>query len=167
MPSEAIALVVVAGSGGTGAAVDLLTRRVPNPLTLGTSALGFALAAADLSGVTVGQAAVGLGLGAALMMPGHVFGQTGAGDVKLFAALGTLLGPSRIGMAFLYTAIAGGVLALVIAAMRGNLTRSVQQTAQLVRTKGRNVTDIEHASDNRIPYAPAVACGALAAALGF
>ena len=49
------------------------------------------------------------------MLPGHVIGATGAGDVKLFAALGTFLGPSRTGIAFLYMAIAGAVLAAVVA----------------------------------------------------
>ena len=45
------------------------------------------------------------------MLPGHLFGATGAGDVKLFAAAGTLLGPSDMVLAFVATAIAGGVLA--------------------------------------------------------
>ena len=167
MPSDALALVAVAGTGGTGAAIDLFTRRVPNPLTLATTALGFTLAATQLSGLTLGQAAGGFCIGLALMLPGHVIGRTGAGDVKLFAALGTLLGPSRIGMAFLYTAIAGGALALIVASSRGSLTRAVGRTADLIRTGGRSAAEIEAASDNRCPYAPAIACGAIAAALGF
>ena len=30
------------------------------------------------------------------MLPGHLFGATGAGDVKLFAAAGALIGPAPI-----------------------------------------------------------------------
>lgn len=161
-----MAIAAVAGGGGTGAAIDLFTRRVPNPLTLGIVALGFTLAATKTSGVTVSQALAGFVLGLALMLPGHVIGATGAGDVKLFAALGTLLGPSRIGMAFLYTAIAGGVLAVFIAIQRRRLTETVERTAALIRTRGGNANDIERASDNRFAYAPAIAVGALVAALG-
>ena len=56
-------------------------------------------------------AAIGGVLGFVMMLPGHVLGGTGAGDVKLVAALGTLLGPAGVFMAVLYGAVAGGVLA--------------------------------------------------------
>ncbi len=166
--SDAIVVAAVAGGGGASAAVDLWTRRVPNPLTLGIAALGVTLAATDVSGVSVTGSCAGFALGLLLMLPGHLIGATGAGDVKLFAAVGTLLGPTRTGMAFLYTAIAGGVLAVVIAVQRRRLRETMERAATLVRTGGANVTDIENASvDNRFAYAPAIAIGALAAALGF
>ena len=158
---------MVAGGGAASAFVDLLSRRVPNALTFGIAALGIALAAMHVSGLSVLSALAGLAIGFVLMLPGHVIGGTGAGDVKLFAAIGTLLGPAGIVVAFLYTAIAGGVLALVIAVRRRRLQETVERTAVLVRTGGSNVADIEHvSSDNRFPYAPAIALGALAAALG-
>ena len=100
------------------------------------------------------------------MLPGHVIGATGAGDVKLFAALGTLLGPKAIAMAFLYTALAGGAIAIVVAMRRRLLRETFERTADLVRTGGANVGEIERASANRFAYAPAIAVGALAAALG-
>ena len=166
MPSDAIAIAVVAGGGGAGAAIDLWTRRLPNALTCSIAAIGCLLAAAGASGVTIGEALLGFAIGMALMLPGHVIGATGAGDVKLFAAIGTLLGPSRIGMAFLYTAIAGGALAVLIAMQRRRLAETVERTAALIRTRGSNVDEIEHAAGNRFAYAPAIAAGALAAALG-
>src|SRR5688500_19812807 len=49
----------------------------------------------------------------------------GAGDVKLFAAAGTLLGSGRITTAFLYVAIAGGVFAVAIAIRRRSEERRV------------------------------------------
>lgn len=158
---------MVAGGGGASAFVDLLSRRVPNALTFGIAALGIALAAMHVTGLSVLAALAGLAIGFVLMLPGHYIGGTGAGDVKLFAAIGTLLGPAGILVAFLYTALAGGVLALVIALRRRRLRETVERTAVLVRTGGSNVADIEHvSSDNRFPYAPAIALGALAAALG-
>jgi prepilin peptidase CpaA len=155
-------------AGGTSSAiVDLYTRRVPNELTLGIGRLGVALAAIHMTGVSVPGALGGFALGLVLMLPGHVIGATGAGDVKLFAALGTLLGPSRTGMAFLYTALAGGLLVVIVAIRRRRFRATVERTAMLVRTGGGNAAEIERATENnRFAYAPAIAAGALAAALG-
>jgi len=161
-------VLAVAGGGGASALVDLQSRRVPNPLTLGIVALGVVLAAGAWGRVSIPGALLGFVVGLLLMLPGHLIGATGAGDVKLFAAFGTLVGPQTIVVAFLYTAIAGGLLAVVIAHRRRRLLDTVERTATLVRTKGANVGDIEHKSvDNRFAYAPAIAAGTLIAALGF
>jgi prepilin peptidase CpaA len=165
--SEAIVVGTVVASVGASAIVDLYTRRVPNPLTIGIAAVGITLAATHVSGVGVVGAFAGLALGLLLMLPGHLIGATGGGDVKLFAAVGTLLGPSRIGMAFLYTAMAGGALAMVIALRRRRFGATMERTAALVYTGGANVAEIERPSaDNRFAYAPAIAVGAIVAALG-
>ena len=161
-------LAAVALSGGAAAAIDLCTRRVPNQLTLAIGMLGVALAASGVSGVSLKGALLGFVVGLLLMLPGHVIGATGAGDVKLFAAIGTLLGPAHIVVAFLYTAIAGGLLAVIVAMRRRRLQETMERTAAFVRTGGSNVGDIEHGmANNRFAYAPAIAIGALAAVLGF
>ena len=166
--SETVVVLAVAGSGGASAIVDLWTRRVPNPLTLGTAALGVLLAASHQSGVSVQDALAGFVVGLLLMLPGYLVGATGGGDVKLFAAFGTLLGPRATGFAFLYTVLAGGVIAVAVALQRRRLRETVERTALLVTTAGANVAEIEHvSSNNRFPYAPAIAVGALVAALGW
>jgi prepilin peptidase CpaA len=157
---------VVAG-GSAGAAIDLWSRRVPNGLTLGLALVGVILPALHATGLSEWQALGGFVVGLVLMLPGHVVGATGAGDVKFFAALGTLLGPAGIATAFLYTAIAGGLVALVVAARRRRLRATMERTTSLVRTRGGNVPQIEHvSSDNRFAYAPAIAIGSVLAALG-
>ena len=168
MPSNALLIAAVAVSGGASAAMDLRTRRVPNWLTLGITALGITLAVAHLTDRSIAAALGGFAAGLLLMLPGHIWGATGAGDVKLFAAVGTLLGPTGIVVAFVYTAIFGGALALTAAVLRGRLHRTLQETATLVVTGGANVAQIERPSaNNRFAYAPAIALGALVAALGF
>jgi prepilin peptidase CpaA len=168
MPSDAVVLTAVAGGGGVSAIVDLWSRRVPNPLTLGVAALGVTLAGLGLSGLSPTAAVAGLAVGLLLMLPGHLIGATGAGDVKLLAALGTLLGPRHIVVAFVYAALAGGVLALIVAKRRRVLRKTVERTTTLVRTGGGNVAEIERGTiDNRFAYAPAIALGAIAAALGW
>jgi prepilin peptidase CpaA len=127
--------------------------------------LGLTLAVAHITPLSAMQALLGWLVGLALMLPGHVFGATGGGDVKLFAAFGTLLGPRAIIFAFFYTALAGGAIALIVAVRRRQLRQMVERTADLVRTGGANVAEIEHAAGNRFAYAPAIAVGALVAAL--
>ena len=111
-------LAGVAAASGIAAAIDLRTGRIPNPLTATVAAAGLGLAAFGLTGHSIAGAACGAAVGFALMLPGHLLGGTGAGDVKLLAALGTWLGPGGVLMAFLYSAIAGGVLAAAHAASR-------------------------------------------------
>jgi prepilin peptidase CpaA len=165
--SELVVVGAVAGCGAVSSWIDLRTRRLPNRLTLGIALLGVACAAANLGAVTVPQALAGLGLGLALMLPGHVFGATGAGDVKLFAALGTFLGPLGTLAGFAYTAIAGGAIALAVAAHRRVLRDAVARTAEFIQTGGGNAAAIERSSaNNRFAYAPAIALGTLVAALG-
>ena len=160
--------VLVIGAGIAATVVDIRQRRVPNVLTMGLASMGLVLAMAGVSGVTVGGALGGLALGLALLLPAHVFGATGAGDVKLLAAFGALLGPGGVFDAFLRAAILGGVMALAVALWRGRLRETLYGTAMLV-TRNRAVTAIiEHpAANNRFPYAPAIACGAVLVVLGW
>jgi Flp pilus assembly protein protease CpaA len=136
-------------------------------MTIGITALGFALAAFHPTTVGLSSAAAGFALGLVLMLPGHFIGATGAGDVKLMAAFGTLLGPGRTGYAFLYTAIAGGAIALVVAVRRRRRRLTSARTAALLDPTQTAAADIEHPrEDNRFAYAPAIVAGALAAAMG-
>lgn len=167
MPSDALVLAVVASGVGTGALIDLKTRRIPNVLTVSIAAAGLACAASGLSELSVGASLAGFALGLALMLPGHLIGATGAGDVKLFASVGALLGPLPIATAFIYTAIAGGALALLVAARRDRLQHTVEGAVRLVVSKAANAADIESPrANNRFAYAPAIAIGSMLAALG-
>jgi Flp pilus assembly protein protease CpaA len=45
----------------------------------------------------------------------------GAGDVKLFGAVGSLVGPHALLLVFVFTGLLGGVVAAVVALWRGSL----------------------------------------------
>ena len=166
-PSDVIVIGTIAAAGCAAAAIDLKTRRVPNALTLSLAVAGLAVAAAGIGRVSLAGSLAGLAIGVVLMLPGHLLGATGAGDVKLFGASGALLGPAAIVVAFIYTAIAGGALAIVVALGRGRLQRTLGGAARLVATGAANAGEIEAATENnRFPYAPAIAIGAIAAAIG-
>ena len=166
MPSETLALTVVIAGTGLAAVIDLRTRRIPNALTSALAVIGVGIAAAKLGPVGFGGALLGCALGLAFMLPGHLFGATGAGDVKLFAAAGALLGPATTVQAFLYTAIVGGILAVVIAIRRRRLQQTIGGAARLLRDPKASVEAIESPeADNRFAYAPAIALGVVIAAL--
>lgn len=161
---HATALAVLVASTGVATVVDLKRRRIPNGLSIATAAAGLALAAAGASGITVWSSIAGFLIGLALMLPGHMLGGTGAGDVKLFAATGTILGVARTCEAFLYVAMVGGVLALAVAAARGRLGRTLTRTCQLVGQPASARVAIESPSENnRFPYGPAIAVGCVLA----
>jgi prepilin peptidase CpaA len=165
-PSDALVVVILAAATGLAAVIDLRTRKIPNALTFSLAIVGIGLAAVQLGPVGIGGSIVGFLLGFAFMLPGNLFGATGAGDVKLFAAAGALLGPATTVRAFFFTAIAGGVLALVVAVQRRRLAQTIGGTARLVVKGTSAMAAIESPeADNRFAYAPAIAIGVVTAAL--
>jgi prepilin peptidase CpaA len=164
--TDALVLTTVAVATGAAAVIDLRTRRVPNALSASLAVVGFGIAAAGLGRVGLGAALLGCALGLAFMLPGHVFGATGAGDVKLFAAAGALLGPAATVRAFLYTAIIGGIVALLVSIRRRRVGATLGSTARLVAGRAGAMAAIESpAADNRFAYAPAIALGVTLAAM--
>lgn len=146
--------------------IDIRTRRIPNELTATMAGVGIGLAATGIGGISLGAAAFGFVIGCALMLPGHVLGATGAGDVKLMAAIGTIVGPGVIVNAFLFTAVAGGVLAVAVALRRRRLGATLAGTARMIATPAGAKQEIASAtSSSRFAYGPAIAVGSVLAAL--
>jgi len=91
---------------------DVRFRRIPNlvvlsalvaGLCINTSFLGFAGALSSLKG---------LGLAFLPMFLMHIFGALGAGDVKLFAAVGAVVGVALVPTTFVVVVMLGAVLAI-------------------------------------------------------
>lgn len=92
--------------------VDLRTRRIPNPISLAGIGLGL-LTALELGGIEgLVRSFAGLGLGAVLLLPGYLLRSTGAGDVKLMAAVGALLGPKGVLLAFVVAILSGALIGI-------------------------------------------------------
>ena len=102
------------------AVYDIKYRRIPNWLTFSAMAAGISchLYSAGAQGALF--SAFGLLLGLCVFMGFYMLGGMGAGDVKLMAALGTLLGPQDILFAALYTGLAGGVYVMLLLIVRKN-----------------------------------------------
>jgi prepilin peptidase CpaA len=118
---EAIAMAVAL----VAVVFDLRTRRIPNYLTIGTAAV--ALAVSGFAEGTTGLAGAGLGwlVGAIVFFPFFALGGMGAGDVKLMAALGALLGPINAIWLAIFSSIAGGVVAVLVSMSRGYLQQAL------------------------------------------
>ncbi len=122
MPARALAALAVAA---VAALIDLRSQRIPNVLTFGAAiaALLFTLSSDGVTGV--GGALAGWVVGLLLFLPFFVLGGMGAGDVKLLAALGAWLGPLMIVWVALYSAMAGGILALALSVKQGYLQQAL------------------------------------------
>jgi prepilin peptidase CpaA len=147
---------------------DLRTRRLPNVLTFGGAAAGmiFQLATRGMDGGLAGL--TGWAVGVALMFGLYALGGMGAGDVKLLGALGAWLGPADAAWLVLYTGVAGGVLAVVVAALYGYLGQAFRNLWVLlaywrvagIRPMGE--LTLETASGPRLAYATSILAGTVA-----
>ena len=160
------AFIALAAGALTATIVDIRSRRIPNVLTGSMAAVGVGLAASGLSGISVGASVAGMVIGLLLMLPGHALGATGAGDVKLMAAVGAVIGIHVIVNAFLFTALAGGVLAVAVAVRRRRLGATLSGTTRLIASPAGAREEIRGAAKaSRFAYGPAIAIGSLVAAL--
>jgi prepilin peptidase CpaA len=103
---------------------DLHSRRIPNSLTFGAAAAALIVSALTAGLPGLGAGAAGWIVATALWIPIYALGGMGAADVKLLAAIGAWLGPADVLYAALYAALAGGVLAVMVAIAQ----RCVRQT---------------------------------------
>ena len=112
---------------------DCRWRTIKNVVTFPAIALGLLLHTLGNGWAGLLFAATGLLVGIGLMMIPFLYGQMGAGDVKLMAALGSLLGGYEILNVFLYTTIAGGILALGWAFYHKDVLHTFKKVWMLVK----------------------------------
>ena len=115
-PALIIALLLLTA---TAAWFDFRTRRIPNWLCLAGCIAGISLNASLSSLAGLRFAGLGLGLGFALYFPLWLLGARGAGDAKLLAAAGAIVGPANTLGLFVLAALIGGVVALALILLRG------------------------------------------------
>lgn len=107
---------------------DLRTGLIPNRITFPAMLLGLILNTYYTGWHGLGTSLAGLALGILLLFIPFAIGGMGAGDVKLLAAIGALNGHVFTFRAFLYGAIAGGIMALGVALVKGKLWLSIMNT---------------------------------------
>jgi len=107
------------GIAALACGIDVRQSRIPNWLTLGAAVAGLAYRTFTGGGYGFGDSVGGWFVGAAMFFVPFALGGLGAGDVKLLAALGTWFGITETIWLGLYTGVAGGVIAIFVAVVRG------------------------------------------------
>ena len=154
---NAILVIVLAVSLYT----DLKQRKILNSITVPAAAAGllYNCAAGGLAGAKLSLG--GLLAGFALLLIPFLMGGIGAGDVKLLAAVGAIKGPAFVINAGLCSALAGGILALMLLLYRGIFLEVLKNTAWgLVTLKGTFLTR-GNMMGGAFPYGVAIFAGTL------
>ena len=114
--------VVLAAVVLIAAETDLRSRRIPNWLTLAGVVAGIVLNSfLNVDRFNWRTALMGLGLAFAVYFPLYLLRGMGAGDVKLMAAVGALMGPSNWFAIFILSNVLGAIAAVVLLLSKGRL----------------------------------------------
>ena len=154
---EVVPVVVAVLAASYALVTDVRSRRVPNWLTAGSFVAGVALNLLVYGPQGALSALGGGALGFALLIPFYLMGVMGAGDVKLLAACGALLGPQSLLSVATAGALVGGLMSLMILARRGRLTLALHEMFVM--------HTIPTPSGAKAPYAVAIASGVYLAVL--
>jgi prepilin peptidase CpaA len=144
---------------------DVRYRRIPNAFVLATLAGGLLINGIlhGLGGLT--SSVEGCLLAFGMMFALHLFGAMGAGDVKLFAAIGSVVGAGLVIPTFVVVVLTGGVLAVVTALRARAFVMTMQRVLQILVgfLPGWQVPRFAVPADRRhtIPYGVAITFGSL------
>ena len=144
---------------------DVRYRRIPNPFVLATLISGIAINAISGGLAGVWASLLGCSLGFGLMFMLHLFGAMGAGDVKLFAAIGAVTGAPLVLPTFLVVVLTGGVLAVISVIRAGALVTTMHRVLQILvgLLPGWEMPRFAVPADRKhtIPYGVAITIGSI------
>src|SRR5579863_8450750 len=149
---------------------DIRYRRIPNWLVLSGIIVGFGWNVSSSGWSGLGRASAGLGLGFILYFPLYLIRARGAGDVKLLAAVGAVIGARNCLWIFLLTAILGGIIALVLLLFRGRVRKTFFNVAWIIGDlihlrapyRSSDELDVTTTKGLRLPHGAMIAVGVLA-----
>jgi prepilin peptidase CpaA len=150
---------------------DALRRRIPNVLTLPAMIIGLALGTFSHGWKGLVMSFLGILTGFALMYLPYHLGGMGAGDVKLMMSIGALLGPEASLQIFLYSALAGGVLAIYNVLRQKKISDTAGNLGMIFRAflpatyggiRAPVADTLRKKSVGSIPYGIAIALGTIA-----
>jgi prepilin peptidase CpaA len=137
---DTISAIFLSGVLFVSAVIDFRTQKIPNLITFPAMAvaLSYHWFIKGLDGVLFSL--VGLAVGVGLLLLPYLMGGMGAGDAKLMGTVGGVIGAKGVFVAFILTAIAGGVYALVLIIIyrqhfRGFFKKQVTTLQTLILTR--------------------------------
>jgi prepilin peptidase CpaA len=149
------------------AVVDVRERRIPNRLTYPAALLGLLA-----NGIFHGWKGLLLALAGGLFFGGlflmfHVLRTMGAGDVKLAAALGCVVGLEASVQVMLATAISGGIFAVIQIVRARRIGETLRNTVSVAGHHARHgmqmhpEVNLDNPKAMRMPYGLAFAGGTI------
>jgi prepilin peptidase CpaA len=144
---------------------DLKARRIPNWLTGGGVGVGLLLHLLLRGWGSAGWALLAALVGGGVFFVFHLAGGMGAGDVKLMAAVGALAGWTHLFPILFATAFLGGLMALLLALLRGRVTETLRNVVTLglyhcaAGPRPHPEWNIANPRALRLPYGVAIAAG--------
>jgi prepilin peptidase CpaA len=166
-PILQLLLAVVALVAGV---YDILYRRIPNWLVLSALLLAFLLNGFLYLGDGLLRSALGMALALLIYFPLYVLRGMGAGDVKLMAAIGALVGPANWFFIFVVSALLGGVLAVLLTLARGRFLKTMRNVGfmlwEMVHLRPPHLRseelDIHSPKAVKLPHGAVIALGCFA-----
>lgn len=146
--------------------MDLKSRRIPNILIGGGLVIAFSyhFFIQGVPGLVFGLK--GFAAGMALLIVPFILGGMGAGDVKLMGVIGAFKGSLFAVNTFLWMAIWGGVMAVALLLIKGQLMMTVSRLGRGLLLAGLGVCPLSDSLSKEelslyYPYALAIALGVL------
>ncbi len=145
--------------------LDVRSSRVPNFLTFPLAVIGIGFHTFSDSGAGIVFSLSGLGLGLVLLLGFYMYGGMGAGDVKLLAAVGAIVGPLNVFVGFLIATLLGGLYAVAVMIWHLGLSRTAERIMTLFVTlvfmKTNVASSLEETSLPKLRYALVIGLGTL------
>lgn len=144
---------------------DVKFRRIPNVYVACALVSGIAVNVAMNGWRGLRASLIGCIFAFGLMLAMHIFGALGAGDVKLFAAIGAVIGVHLVLPTFVVVVLTGGVLAILTTLRLGSLKDTLLRVGFIFYSLLVNwrVPRFVLPTDKRhtIPYGVAITIGSL------
>ncbi len=173
MPHYSVTDIVVAIVVLVAAFTDLRSRKIPNWLTLTGICTGLLVNGLVSGWAGLATSAEGLLLGFGAYFVLYALRAMGAGDVKLMAAVGAIVGPSHWILVFIASAAAGGIMALVLMVWKGRVKQTLWNTAFIAKElahfrapyERHKHLDVKDPNALNLPHGVAIAAGTFACLL--
>ncbi len=150
---------------------DVKYRRIPNVLVLATLIAGISVNIVFSGFQGMLSSVEGFALAFFPMLLMHIFGAMGAGDVKLFGAVGAVLGVSLVPLAFVVVVMLGAVLAIYTMLRAGTVFSTLHGVVRIFVgiLPGWEMPRFAMSPDRKhtIPYGVAIMLGSLIAVAVF